>query len=501
MKKMFEYDLVRRMYYHENLSRREIARRTGYHRKTINKMLRYSQPPGYQRKEPVNKTKIGPFTSIIDKILEDDRRMPRKQRHTAKRIFERLVTENSFSGGYTIVKDYVRQKSLRMKEVFFPLEQRPGTSQIDFGTAKVIIAGKEQDAHIFCMGLPYSDAFFIKAYPSEALEAVQDGHVSAYCFFGGVPPQALYDNMSTAVKRVYQHGQRDLTEGFLALRSHYLFQSRFCNVGRANEKGLVERLIGYVRRNFLVPIPRFRDWNELNAYLESACRNRLSQKTSGKDKTIDERLTEEKQVFLPLPQVPFEACRLESRRVTSLSLVQFQNNNYSVPVRYAYREVLVKAFVDRVVICWQNEKIACHRRSYAKHDYMFDPLHYLPLLERKPGALDGGLPFSGWELPGSFELLHRVLESRNGISGKREYIQVLQLLRDFKISEVNQAIEKAFRYRCLNFEAIKMLVLSECDQSVEVIRLSDQQLASLPRINIDTSDTTQYRMLLAGGVS
>jgi len=501
MKKMFEYDLVRRMYYHENLSRREISRRTGYHRKTINKMLRYSQPPGYQRAEPARKQKIGPFTPLIDEMLEADQRMPRKQRHTAQRIFERLVEEYGFAGGYTIVKDYVRGKRVRMREVFFPLEQRPGTSQIDFGTAQVLLAGKKQKAHIFCMGLPYSDAFFIKAYPIEALEAVQDGHVSAYAFFEGVPPQALYDNMSTAVKRICRHGERELTDGFLALRSHYLFQSRFCNVARANEKGLVEGLIGYVRRNFLVPLPQFRDWKELNAYLESACRKRYSQKTAGQDKTVGERLAEEKQRFLPLPPAPFEACRLESRQVTSLSLVQFQHNHYSAPVRYAYRDVIVKAFVGRVLICWKKETIANHPRSYARHDYIFDPLHYLPLLERKPGALDGGMPFSGWELPNGFALLRRVLESRHGPGGKREYIQVLQLLRDFKISEVQQALEKAFRYRCLNFEAIKMLVLSGRDHSIEVIRLSGERLERLPRIRIDDSDTTQYRMLLAGGVS
>jgi transposase len=501
MKQMFEYDLVRRMYYHENVSRREISRRTGYHRQTINKMLRYSQPPGYRRAGPAHKPKIGPFTAIIDEILQSDGHRPRKQRHTAKRIFERLLEEHGFTGGYTIVKDYVREKRLRLKEVFFPLEQRPGTSQIDFGTARVILGGHEQEAHIFCMGLPYSDAFFIKAYASEALEAVQDGHVSAYAFWGGVPPQGLYDNMSTAVKRVFRHGVRDLTDGFLALRSHYLFQSRFCQVGRANEKGVVEGLIGYVRRNFLVPVPQFRDWDELNAYLESACRKRLSQKVSGKDKTIGELLAEEKPTFLALPDVPFEACRMESRRVTSLSLVRFETNHYSAPIRYAYCEVMVKAFVDRVVLCWKNETIACHRRSYGREDYVFDPLHYLPLLERKPGALEAGMPFSGWELPGSFDLLRRVLESRYGPGGRREYIQVLQLLRDFPIGRVGQAIEKAFRYHCVNFEAIKMLVLSSGDGSIEVVRLSAARLERLPRIRIDTSDTRQYQRLLVGGAS
>ena len=325
--------------------------------------------------------------------------------------------------------------------------------------------------------------------------------MSAYAFFEGVPPQALYDNMSTAVKRVFRHGVRDLTEGFLALRSHYLFESRFCNVARANEKGVVEGLIGYVRRNFLVPVPHCRDLQALNACLESACRKRLMQKTAGQDHTVGERLAQEKPQFLSLPATAFEACRLESRQVSSLSLVQFQNNQYSVPIRWAYRKVTLKAFVDRVVICEKDETIACHPRSYGRGEYVFDPLHYLPVLERKPGALDGGMPFSGWELPGGFALLRRLLESRNGPTGTREYIQVLQLLRDFTISQVSRALDQALRYRCLNFEAIKMLVLSGRDRDHQVVRLSGNRLSKLPRLHIDATDTRQYRRLLAGGVS
>ena len=186
MKTMREYDLVRRLFYVEDWSRHEISRFTGIHRKTIAKMLLYSSPPGYHLRKPRPKTRLGPYLGIVDQILEDDRAAPPKQRHTAWRIFCRLRDEYGFDGGYTIVKDCVREKRLGLREVFLPLEQRPGTSQIDFGKAEVIISGQEQKAHLFCLVLPYSDALFVRAYPTEALEALQDGHNAAYAFFGGV---------------------------------------------------------------------------------------------------------------------------------------------------------------------------------------------------------------------------------------------------------------------------------------------------------------------------
>jgi transposase len=499
MKQMFQYDLVRRLYYRQGLSKHEISRRTGLHRKTINKMLLYARPPGYRLKHPRPKSKLGPFLGIIDQILEDDRTAPPKQRHTARRILVRLQEEYGFSGSYTIVKDYVRERKKRLREVFFPLEHRRGTSQVDFGTARVVIAGRQLKAYLFCMALPYSDAIFVGAYPTEALEAVQEGHNAAYTFFGGVPRQSLYDNMSTAVKAVLKGRSRELTDGFLALRSHYLFTSFFCNVGRPNEKGVVERLLGYVRRNFLVPVPRVGSWEELNSYLLQQCRRRLTRRSSGGKRTIAELLEEERSSFLPLPPVPFDACRVEARKVTSLSLVRFRTNSYSVPVEYAYRPVTVKAYPFSVEVCFQDAVIARHQRCYEKNEFVFDPIHYLPLLQRKPGALDGALPFTCWELPDCFLTLRRYLEARAGNGGKREYILVLQLLRDFPLGEVKRAIERAFACCCLSFDAIKMLLFSSREPSFEAVPLSPERLAALPRVYIGAADTSRYRQLIAGG--
>jgi transposase len=462
-------------------------------------MLLYARPPGYRLSRPRPKSKLDPFLGIIDQILEDDQKAPRKQRHTARRILVRLQQEYGFAGSYTIVKDYVREKRIRLREVFFPLEHRRGTSQVDFGEARVVIGGQQLKAHVFCMALPYSDAIFVKAYPTEALEAVQDGHNGAYVFFEGVPPTSLYDNMSTAVKAILKGPSRDLTDGFLALRSHYLFTSNFCNVGRPNEKGVVERLVGYVRRNFLVPIPRFANWEALNDHLVDQCRQRLSMMSTGKDKTIGELLSDERGCFLPLPAVPFDACRVESRKVTSLSLVRFKTNSYSVPVEYAYRDVTVKAYVFHVEICHKDAIIACHERCYEKNEFVFEPVHYLPLLQRKPGGLDGAMPFTSWELPSCFQTLRRYLEARDGNRGKHEYVMILQLLRDFRVAEVKRAIEKALDYNCVSIESINMLLLSSREPSFEAVPLSPERLAGLPKVHIADADASCYRDLLRGG--
>lgn len=185
------YAAIRRAVMIEGLSRREAARRFGVHRNTITKMIQYSAPPGYRRRErPVSK-KLGPYMAWIDKVLADDRSVHKKQRHTAQRIFERLRDEEAFSGGYTIVREYVAQALLRSREMFIPLSHRPGHAQVDFGEADGYIAGKKVRFHYFCMDLPHSDGCFVKAYPAETAEAFCDGHVAAFAFFGGVPRSIL----------------------------------------------------------------------------------------------------------------------------------------------------------------------------------------------------------------------------------------------------------------------------------------------------------------------
>ena len=193
------YGRVRHACHVEGLSQREAARRFGIHRSTVRKMLSFAVPPGYRRTKPPLRPKLEAFTAIIDAILEADRSAPPKQRHTAKRIFERLRAEHGFAGGYTIVKDYVRERRQRQREVFVPLVHPPGHAQVDFGEAVAVIGGVRQKIHFFCLDLPHSDACFVKAYPAERIEAFLDGHNAAFAFLGGVPQSILYDNTKLAV--------------------------------------------------------------------------------------------------------------------------------------------------------------------------------------------------------------------------------------------------------------------------------------------------------------
>ena len=237
MYKVGLYRRVRQAYYVENKSIRDISRTHGLHRDTIRKMLQYSAPPGYRRSRPALKPKLDPFREIINTILKEDENRPKKQRHTAKRVFDRIRDEYGYEGGYTIVKDYVREKRLRCREMFVPLSHPPGHGQVDFGEALVVISGVELKAHYFCIDLPQSDDLFVKAYPAEKMEAFCDGHNSAFSYFGGVPQRMLYDNTKLAVAKIEDDGNRRFTRKFEELLSHYLYEARFGRPGKGNDKG------------------------------------------------------------------------------------------------------------------------------------------------------------------------------------------------------------------------------------------------------------------------
>ena len=450
---------VRRAVMVEGMSIREAARVFGLHRDTVRKMLAYSVPPGYRRQNPPRRPKLEPFTGVIDRVLEDDLRLPRKQRHTAQRIFERLRDEYGFEGGYTTVKDYVREHRRQTREMFVPLSHAPGHAQCDFGEALVVIGGVERKAHYFVIDLPHSDGCFIKAYPAETTEAFLDGHVSAFAFLGGVPQSILYDNTKLAVARILGDGRRKRTRAFTELQSHYLFEDRFGRPGKGNDKGKVEGMVGYVRRNFLVPVPSFESFEALNAHLERRCLERMDAQLRGHAETIGQRMERDLEALLALPAVPYDACDKQAARVSSLSLVRYKTNDYSVPVAYGHRDVLVRGYVDQVVISCGSEVIAQHPRSYERDDFVYDPIHYLPLLEQKTGALDQAAPLQGWELPEEFGTLRRLLESRMGRRGKREFVQVLRLLETFSQQEVHSAVKDALRLGALSFDAVKHLVL------------------------------------------
>jgi transposase len=488
------YARVRRAVVVDKMSEREAAKQFGLARETVRKMLRYSVPPGYRRQQPVRRPKLDAWTGAIDQILEDDKAEGRKQRHTAKRIFERLRDEHAYTGGYTIVKDYVRLRKLSQREMFVPLAHPPGDAQADFGEAMVVIGGVERKAHYLAMDLPQSDDCFVMAFPAETTEAFLEGHNHAFAYFGGVPRTILYDNTKIAVARILGDGTRMKTRAFTELQSHYLFAEKFGRPGKGNDKGKVEGLVGYARRNFMVPRPRFATWEAFNAHLLVQSQKRRERKLRGHQQTIGERFKKDQEQLLPLPAAPYEACDKRSTRVTSMSLVRYRTNDYSVPVEWGHREVLVKGFVHEVVICAASEVIARHPRSYEREDMIFNPLHYLALLEQKANALDQAAPLVGWKMPEGFDELRRLMEARLGKKGKRECIQVLRLLETFALAEVERAIDDALRMGTISFDAVKHLALCRIEQ--RPARLDLENYPHLPLAQVATTAAADYLALL-----
>jgi len=489
------YAAVRRFVFVEGHSRREAARVFGLSRETVLKMCRFSLPPGYTRKEPATKPKLGLLLPVIDAILEADRTVPVKQRHTAKRIFERLRDEHGFGGGYTVVKDYVRICRARGRETFVPLAHPPGHGQVDFGEAVAIIGGVRQKIHFFCMDLPQSDAGFVKAYPRETTEAFLDGHVSAFAFFGGVVLSLLYDNLKIAVAKICGDGKREPTRAFTELLSHYLFADRFGRPGKGNDKGKVEGLVKFSRANFMVPIPVAASYEELNAMLAARCRARQGDRAGQHAETIGERLMADTAALRPLPATPLEPCEKRAGRVSSTALVRYRTNDYSVPTRFGFQDVIVKGFVDEVVILCGGKEIARHPRSYAEGAFIADPLHYLALIEIKPNALDQAAALQGWDLPEVFQHLRHLLEARMGNRGKREFIQVLRLMEAIPQEVVTFAVTQAIHLGAAGFDAIKLIALARIER--RPARLDLTAYPHLPKMDVKTTRAADYAVLAA----
>jgi transposase len=490
---MEPYLAVRQAVTHEGLSIREAARRFGRDPRTIKKMMSFSVPPGYRRSKPVVRRVLGPFEAIIDQILADDAKAPVKQRHTAMRIFERLRDERGYKGSYTPVKQYVRVERLVHKEMFVPLAHPAGHAQVDFGEAMAVIGGVRQKVHFFCMDLPHSDGCFVKAYPAETTEAFLDGHVSAFAYFGGVPLGILYDNTRIAVVKILGHGKRVKTRSFMALQSHYLFVDKFGRPGKGNDKGNVEGLVKYARAKFMTPIPHAASFKDLNARLAANCTRRQQDTVRGSTGTIADRLRADRVAFMALPMVAFEPCDRQTGKVSSMSLIRYKGNDYSVPVRFGHRDVIVKGFVDEVVICLGNDIIARHARSYSSADYVMESLHYLPLIERKLNALDQAAPLAGWDLPVAFGMLRRLMEARLGNPGKREYVQVLQLMGHFALDDVHHGVKQALGLGTTGFDAIKQLVLCRVERRPPRLDLSAYPY--LPRASVGVTRAADYTVL------
>jgi len=491
---MNEWTEIRRKVLVEGASKRSIRRDYGIGSEALKKILANAEPPGYRQTAVRPKPRLGQFLGVIEEILEADKTAPPKQRHTARRIFERLRDEYGYTGCSSQVRAAVARARRRQKEVFVPLSHPPGHAQFDFGEATVVIAGVEQKVALAVMTLPYSDAYFLTAYPRECTETFHAGHQAGFDFFGAVPLRTSYDNTSIAVRKIVGR-ERDLTREFLRLQSHFLFEAHFCRVRRGNEKGHVETHVGYARRNLLVPVPSFASFAALNRYLAAACYADLFRRVRGKPETKAVLLETDRAAMIALPLSPFEVRRVEHGSANSLSLVRFDRNDYSVPTAFAHHGVTCLGGIDDLRIVCGTEVVATHARSWDKEGVFFDFRHYLALLEKKPGALDFARPLEGLELPECLTVLRRRLEADLGHKGTREFIKVLRLLERATMGELTGAVTEALRIGATGSDAVTCILEHRGEAPVGLFSLDGRP--HLKQVAVETPDLTAYRALTA----
>jgi transposase len=487
---------IRRRVVTGELSLRQACSEYGLNFRTVRKIVRHPEPPPFRAPAPRAKPVLGPFVTIVQQIIDDDHHAPPKQRHSARRIFERLRDEHDYPGCASIVREAVRLYKQSQAEVFVPLLHPPGQAQCDFGRAEVIVAGLRHQAALFVLTLPHSNARFGCLFPRECTESFHEGHARAFAFFGGVPTRISYDNSKIAVVKLTGPHERRLTREFLRLQAHFAFAAFFCRVRQAQEKGHVENGVGYVRRNFLVPVPEADSWDDLNAHLAAACRREFERTGQGRDRTTSELLAADRTAFLPLPAEPFEARRIEPVTINSLSLGRFDGNDYSVPTAFAYQALTAIGTNDRVRFHRRGVVVAAHARCWGKGQVRFEPLHYLALLERKPGAFDYARPLAGWSLPGAFATLRRRLQEADPKRGTRHYLRVLRLLESYDLAAVTAAVERALALAVTDAEAVRLLLERARERPAAGFDLTGRP--QLSAVSEPPPDLAAYNVLTSG---
>ena len=482
--------------YNQGVPLRQLERETGIGRQTLRKIRDNSQPPGYRRTKPVGKPKIGPYLERIKFILKPENQVHKKQYYTAKKVLEILQSEG-FTGSYTIVKDAIRQIKRTSKEVFMPLSQPPGEAQVDFGQALANFDGTLKKVIFFVMSMVHSDAMFVMAFPRECTESFLEAHVRAFDFFGFVPKRISYDNTRVAVTKIFTHHKRKHTTEFKRIISHYLFEPHFCNVRRPNEKGIVEGSVKYARLNFMVPVPQVKDYDELNELLRNCCKSDLDRILRGKcSQTKKQLLAEDKVAAIVLPDDKFDYRKSASTFASSQSLVRYDTNDYSVPVSRAHHQVTIKASFRFIEVFHKDQHIATHRRCWDRECQIFNPLHYLKLLERKPGALDHARPLENLHLPECFNTYRRLLEAHRD-NGTKEYIQILLLLNKYSVQRIAKAISKALNYRVYCYDGVLQFILTRQEYAFTSFSLAGRE--HLRCITVNTTKVSAYSSLVSGG--
>jgi len=498
-----EYEAIRRAHYVDGKSERQIARERGRSRKTVKKALENAAPKPYERTIKQNAPQLGNYRARIEALLVESGKMPRKQHYTGHKIYE-VIHGEGYVGSESGVRRYIGQwrRDHNRPEVYLPLEYNAGAdAQTDWGEGDVIFNGEQQTVQLFIMRLCYSRRLFMMAFPTQKLEAFLEGHVNAFAFFEGVPHRISYDNLKTAVKTILKGSQREEQSGFVAFRSQYLFESHFCTPGQGHEKGGVEHGVGYGRRNFLVPMPEVSSFEELNALLLSKCAAEDGRQVHGQPVTIGETWQQEKGQLRPLPAQRYACCTTRQVQLTPYSQVVFETNRYSVPAEKGRVTLTLRAYAFQIEVLHQAEVIARHERCYDHGQDVFNPLHYLSLLAKRPGAFEYAKPLREWraEWPAVYEqVLAQLRETWPDGRGIREFIDILQLHKQHSPDLIAQALREALNYSCVHYEGV-LLCLNQLltpSNRPSALDLSAQGLSHLQQAGSQPLNLQQYDLLI-----
>jgi len=461
------YEQIRQEYEHGAGTIRAVARKLGVHRREVRKALASAVPA--ERKIPDReRPKLAAAMPFIDAILEADRKAPRKQRHTAHRIWVRLCREMPEAAvAESTVRQYVRARKAAMSllghETFVPQSyQWGGEAQVDWYEGWVQFDGETRKTYVFCLRSMASGGAFHRAYPHANQQAFLEAHELAFAYFGGVFRVLRYDNLKSAVKKILRGHQREETARFIGFRSHWGFASEFCTPGEGHEKGGVEGEGGQFRRNYLVPVPSVQNLEELNLLLAAGSREEQSRVIAGRGQSIGAGMIAEREHLLPMAEEGFDLASFHFPEINASGCAKALTNFYSAPLPVG-TSVHVKVYSAYVEVWYQGQCVARHERCYERHKKVLELEHYLDALTKKPGALAGSTALEQCRAqgrwPASYDQFWEVLRQRQGKQeGTRAMIDVLLLAREQGPARVRKAVEEALELGCSDVGAVRYLL-------------------------------------------
>lgn len=431
------YEKIRHLHEHEEMSQRAIAKFLGISRNTVKRYFNGSHVP-WEREGTSGRTKYVITDEVLDFIkeclVEDETENIKKQKHTAKRIYDRLVAEKDFAGGESTIREIVAELKAKQPKAFIPLSYDPGEAiQVDWGEATVYLAGKKIKVNLWCMRECYSADMFCKVFYRQNEESFLEGQISGLEYFGGAPRKVIFDNAKVAVKEGFGIHAK-IQARYAALSAHYAFKPEFCNIASGHEKGLVEGLVGWIRRNILVPIPRVESIEELSAEILRRCLKYREHKIKGREQTVGMMAQSSSARMARLPKFKFDPSKSLMARVDEFSTIRFDYNNYSVPANYVSKEVTVKGYGNEISILYRSSEIARYSRCYQRNTTKYRLEHYIDLIERRPRSVYNAKPVKS-------TLTEELMEIGRRLSGPREMVKLLRMYIDFGEERLTKAIK------------------------------------------------------------